>query len=121
MLEKRANSCVNIQSPLSQIKPDHYTRPLAIMTRQLEKWARSETTEHQPDALFRTLFAISLKKAHMNESTQYLLTEIKTRVWAGFDDEDDINEMIDDQLSEEDGISTKRWCVRRWHRSSQKN
>jgi hypothetical protein len=39
----------------------------------------------------------------MNESTQYLLNEIKTRVWAGFDDEDDINGMIDDHLSEEDG------------------
>jgi hypothetical protein len=39
----------------------------------------------------------------MNESTQYLLNEIRTRVWAGFDDEDDINEMIDDNLAEEDG------------------
>jgi hypothetical protein len=39
----------------------------------------------------------------MNESTQYLLNEIKTRVWSGFDDEDDIKEMIDDNLAEEDG------------------
>ncbi len=38
----------------------------------------------------------------MNESTQYILNKIKVRVWSGFDNEDDINQMIDDNLSEQD-------------------
>lgn len=41
----------------------------------------------------------------MNEVDQYIIDSIKTRVWGGFDSEDDIQEMITDIL--EDGANEK--------------
>lgn len=51
---------------------------------------------------FEPPFLNFLTNTDMNESTQYLLNEIKLRVMSGFDSEDDIDELIDDNLAAED-------------------
>ncbi len=40
----------------------------------------------------------------MNESTKYMLDEIKMHVWSGFDSVDDVNELIEDMLSDDSEV-----------------
>ncbi len=51
------------------------------------------------------LFALESK---MNETDEYILESIKTLVWAGFDSQEDIQQMISDIL-EEDANEKMLW------------